>query len=143
MCSTDAEGTRRRRRRRERLCARLRVSCKYITRARARPPAARDDVWMCAAFYRFSVCNFVGVTKAGAYITPKSETILASTTNKMLQQLARDRGMIVEERQVDYETELSTFAEVGMCGTAAVHSPASPTFRDGSAKSVLKLIKSA
>jgi len=29
----------------------------------------------------FSVCNFVGITKDGRYVTPKSDTILASTTN--------------------------------------------------------------
>merc|ERR1712224_1099032 len=50
---------------------------------------------------------------------PKSETILASTTNKMLQQLARDRGMIVEERPIAFE-EIAEFDEVGMVGTAAV-----------------------
>jgi len=68
----------------------------------------------------FSVCNFVGITKDGRYVTPKSDTILASTTNKMLQQLARDRGLIVEERPVDFEKEIGDFKEIGMCGTAAV-----------------------
>eukprot|EP00928_Gymnodinium_smaydae_P042753 TRINITY_DN28755_c0_g1_i2.p1 TRINITY_DN28755_c0_g1~~TRINITY_DN28755_c0_g1_i2.p1 ORF type:complete len:663 (+),score=106.88 TRINITY_DN28755_c0_g1_i2:33-1991(+) len=68
----------------------------------------------------FSVCNFVGITQDGRYVTPKSETILASTTNRMLMQLARDRGMIVEERPIDFDKEIGTFKEVGMCGTAAV-----------------------
>jgi branched-chain amino acid aminotransferase len=68
----------------------------------------------------FSVCNFVGITHDNKYVTPKSDTILASTTNKMLQQLAKDRGMIVEERPIDFEKEIDTFKEVGMCGTAAV-----------------------
>ncbi|CAE7882639.1 ilvE [Symbiodinium microadriaticum] len=68
----------------------------------------------------FSVCNFVGITKDGHYITPKSDTILQSTTNIMLQQLARDRGMIVEERPIDFQAEISNFKEIGMCGTAAV-----------------------
>jgi len=68
----------------------------------------------------FSVCNFVGITKDGRYVTPKSDTILASTTNIMLQQLAKDRGMIVENRPIDFEKEIGEFKEVGMCGTAAV-----------------------
>lgn len=68
----------------------------------------------------FSVANFVGITHDGKYVTPKSETILASTTNKMLQQLARSRGMIVEERPVDFDKEIENFKEIGMCGTAAV-----------------------
>lgn len=68
----------------------------------------------------FSVCNFIGITKDGRYVTPKSETILASTTNIMLQQLAKGRGMIVENRPVDFDKEIGEFAEIGMCGTAAV-----------------------
>jgi branched-chain amino acid aminotransferase len=68
----------------------------------------------------FSVCNFVGITHDNKYVTPKSETILASTTNKMMQQLAKDRGMTVENRPIDFEKEIGTFKEVGMCGTAAV-----------------------
>jgi hypothetical protein len=68
----------------------------------------------------FSVCNFIGITHDGRYVTPKSDTILASTTNKMLQQIARDRGLIVEERPIDFQKEIGTFKEVGMCGTAAV-----------------------
>jgi len=68
----------------------------------------------------FSVCNFVGITHDGKYVTPKSDAILESTTNHMLQQLARDRGMVVEQRAIDFEKEIGTFKEVGMCGTAAV-----------------------
>merc|ERR1712086_355224 len=49
-----------------------------------------------------------------------SNTILASTTNIMLQQIAADRGMTVENRPVDFEKEIGNFKEVGMCGTAAV-----------------------
>merc|ERR1712194_121889 len=64
--------------------------------------------------------NFVGITKDGRYVTPKSDTILASTTNKMLQQLARDRGLIVEERPIVFDKEIGDFKEIGMCGTAAV-----------------------
>ena len=51
--------------------------------------------------------------KDGHYITPKSDTILQSTTNIMLQQLARDRGMIVEERPIDFQAEISNFKEIG------------------------------
>jgi len=68
----------------------------------------------------FSVCNFVGITKDGTYVTPRAESILASTTNKMLQQLAMDEGMKVEERPIDFDKEIDNFEEVGMVGTAAV-----------------------
>lgn len=68
----------------------------------------------------FSVCNFIGITHDNKYVTAKSDTILVSTTNKMLMQLAKDRGMTVEERPIDFDKEIGTFKEVGMCGTAAV-----------------------
>lgn len=65
--------------------------------------------------------NFFGI-KENTFITPKSESILPSITNKSLQQLAKDMGLKVETRPVPVE-ELSTFDEVGACGTAAVISP--------------------
>lgn len=65
--------------------------------------------------------NFFGI-KNNTYITPKSQSILPSITNKSLMTLARDLGMEVEERQVPVE-ELATFEEAGACGTAAVISP--------------------
>ncbi len=65
--------------------------------------------------------NFFGI-KNGTYITPKSDSILPSITNKSLMVLAEDMGLNVERRQVPYE-ELVEFDEVGACGTAAVISP--------------------
>lgn len=62
--------------------------------------------------------NFFGV-KGNSYITPASETILPSITNKSIRQLAADMGMNVEPRHILYE-ELGEFDEVGTCGTAAV-----------------------
>lgn len=67
--------------------------------------------------------NFFAI-RDNTYITPASESILPSITNKSLRQLALDLGMKVEERQVPLE-ELSTFDEIGACGTAAVCSPVS------------------
>lgn len=65
--------------------------------------------------------NFFGI-KNNTYITPKSDSILPSITNKSLMILAEEMGMKVERRQVPVE-ELSTFEEAGACGTAAVISP--------------------
>ncbi len=65
--------------------------------------------------------NFFGI-KNNTYITPRSESILPSITNKSLMVLAEEMGLKVEQRQVLYE-ELSTFEEIGACGTAAVISP--------------------
>ena len=66
-------------------------------------------------------CNFFGI-KDGKYITPKSQSVLPSITNKSLRQLAKDMGLEVEDRHIPVE-ELSTFEECGGCGTAAVISP--------------------
>ena len=65
--------------------------------------------------------NFFGI-RQGTYITPKSHSVLPSITNKSLMTLAKELGLKVEQRVVDYE-ELATFDEAGACGTAAVISP--------------------
>ncbi|MFN2396155.1 MAG: branched-chain amino acid aminotransferase [Bacteroidales bacterium] len=65
--------------------------------------------------------NFFAI-KGNKYITPKSDSILPSITNKSLMQLATDLGLEVERRAVAVE-ELSDFDEVGACGTAAIISP--------------------
>lgn len=70
----------------------------------------------------FSVSNFIGISGDGAYVTPSSGSILPSITNKMLMQLAKDKGLDVQARNVSYEEVLS-FKEVGACGTATVCVP--------------------
>jgi len=70
--------------------------------------------------------NFFAV-RGNAYITPDSHSILPSITNLSLQTLARDMGMTVEKRQVAFD-ELSSFDEVGQCGTAAVINPIGKIF---------------
>jgi branched-chain amino acid aminotransferase len=65
--------------------------------------------------------NFFGI-KDNTYITPKSESILNSITNKSLIEIAQSLGMKTERRRVPVE-ELSTFEETGACGTAAVITP--------------------
>ncbi len=65
--------------------------------------------------------NFFAI-KDNTYITPYSESILPSITNKSLTQIAEDLGMKVERRPIEVE-ELATFEEAGACGTAAVCTP--------------------
>ena len=65
--------------------------------------------------------NFFGI-KNNTYITPDSESVLPSITNKSLQELAIDMGLKVEKRPIPVE-ELSEFEETGACGTAAIISP--------------------
>ncbi|MBE6798272.1 MAG: branched-chain amino acid aminotransferase [Ruminococcaceae bacterium] len=67
--------------------------------------------------------NIIFVTKDGKVVTPKSGTILPSITRRSLMIVAKDYlGLEVEEREIKV-SELSDFAECGLCGTAAVISP--------------------
>jgi len=70
----------------------------------------------------FSVSNFIGISSSGAYVTPSSSSILPSITNKMLMAIAKDKGIPVEQRDLEY-SELSAFREIGACGTATVVAP--------------------
>jgi branched-chain amino acid aminotransferase len=65
--------------------------------------------------------NFFAI-RDNVYITPESKSILPSITNMSLQQLCSDMGLKVERRPVPFD-ELSSFEEVGACGTAAVITP--------------------
>lgn len=67
--------------------------------------------------------NFFGV-KDGVYITPKSDSILPSITNRSLMTLCGDLGIRYEERQIPVE-ELAEMQEAASCGTGAAISPIS------------------
>ena len=67
--------------------------------------------------------NFIFITKDGKLVTPKSDTILPSITRRSIMYVAENiLGMEVEQRDVLF-SEVSDFAECGLCGTAAVISP--------------------
>jgi branched-chain amino acid aminotransferase len=65
--------------------------------------------------------NFFGI-KDNTYVTPLSESILPSITNRSLITIAEKMGLKTERRRIPVE-ELETFEETGACGTAAVISP--------------------
>ncbi|MCD8261708.1 MAG: branched-chain amino acid aminotransferase [Bacteroides sp.] len=67
--------------------------------------------------------NFFAI-RDNTYITPVSNSILPSITNKSLMRLAEDMGLKVERRPIPVE-ELATFEEAAECGTAAVIAPLS------------------
>ncbi|MDY6935666.1 MAG: branched-chain amino acid aminotransferase [Spirochaetota bacterium] len=71
----------------------------------------------------FSTSNFIAISE-DRYLTPHSETILQSITNRSLATIAEDLGMSVEKRPIAIE-EIDTFNEVGAVGTAAVITPIS------------------
>ena len=67
--------------------------------------------------------NFFAI-KDNEYITPLSDSVLPSITNKTLQEVAADFGMKVTKRPIRLE-ELETFEEAAACGTAVVITPMS------------------
>lgn len=69
----------------------------------------------------FGSSNFLGI-KGNTYVTPLSDSVLPSITNKSLQAVAMDFGMTVEKRCVPVE-ELVEFDEINACGTAVVITP--------------------
>lgn len=71
----------------------------------------------------FGSSNFFGI-KGNSYVTPLSDSVLPSITNKSLQEIAADLGMTVEKRHIPLE-ELAEFEETGGCGTAVVITPMS------------------
>ena len=67
--------------------------------------------------------NFIFITKDKKVVTPKSNSILPSITRRSLLYVAEHYlGLKTEERPVAFD-EVKNFAEVGLCGTAAVISP--------------------
>jgi len=94
--------------------------------ARARERGFTDVLYLDAREKKYidesGPANFFGITQDGRYITPRSDSILHSITNKSVLTLAEEIGLTTEERKVQVE-ELSTFMEAGCCGTAAVITP--------------------
>jgi len=75
--------------------------------------------------------NFIFITKDGTLVTPKSDSILPSITRRSICEVAEKYcGMKVEHREVEF-SEVSEFAECGLCGTAAVISPVGKIYDHG------------
>ena len=67
--------------------------------------------------------NIFFVTEEGKIVIPKSDSILPSITRRSLVYVAENiLGIEVEQRPVEF-SEVPSFTECGLCGTAAVISP--------------------
>jgi branched-chain amino acid aminotransferase len=73
----------------------------------------------------FSTSNFLAIERdTDAYVTPESDTILPSITNKSLMQIAESEGRMVFKRPIRIEEVMADkFSEVAACGTAVVVTP--------------------
>ncbi len=76
----------------------------------------------------FGTSNFIAITADGRYVTTASRSILPSVTNMTLQQIAKDMGIPVEIRAIEFD-ELQTFSEIAACGTAVVITPVNEIVR--------------
>jgi branched-chain amino acid aminotransferase len=71
-----------------------------------------------------SSCNFFCLMNEGTLVTPElGDTILPGITRKSIIQLARDRGINVEERRLDIEEVFANGKECFVTGTAAGLTP--------------------
>ncbi len=85
----------------------------------------------------FATSNFAAITKDGKYVTPNSTSVLPSVTNMSLKVCAKDLGIKVECRQIEYK-ELKKFDAVAALGTAVVITPVWEITRG---KEVIKISK--
>ncbi|HQC51819.1 MAG TPA: branched-chain amino acid aminotransferase [Lentisphaeria bacterium] len=76
----------------------------------------------------FGTSNFIAIDAKGAYVTPRSHSVLPSVTNNGLKTLAAHLGMKVEERPIAFD-EISGFQEIAACGTAVVITPVNEIVR--------------
>ena len=74
--------------------------------------------------------NIFFVTKEKKIVTPRSGSILPSITRLSVLEVARRLGYETEEREI-LMSEVDSFAECGLCGTAAVISPVGAIFDHG------------
>ena len=87
----------------------------------------------------FSTSNFLAIDNDGNYVTPKSDAILASITNKSLMELAVAGGMKVQQRPVPIQELMDGhFTEAAACGTAVVVTPVKEVLYKGSTYSIGK-----
>jgi branched-chain amino acid aminotransferase len=87
--------------------------------------------------------NFLFVSAEGTVVTPKSDSILPSITRRSLMYVAEHiLGLAVEHRPVPF-AEVKTFAECGLCGTAAVISPVGSVTGTDGVESVFLATKTA
>lgn len=75
--------------------------------------------------------NFYGITKDGAFVTPKSASILESITRRSLEVIAKDYLHIDAREEDIFIDQIDQLSEAGACGTGAVITPISAITHSG------------
>jgi branched-chain amino acid aminotransferase len=110
----------------------IKTASNYVTSALAKHEAERDNYMECvfldAVDRRYieegSSCNIFFVLKTGTLVTPAlGDTILPGITRASIIELARDKGVPVEERKISWDEARSEAAECFVSGTAAGATP--------------------
>jgi len=110
----------------------IKCDANYVIPALAKTKATQggymEAIFLDAAEKKYveegSSCNFFCLMKDGTLVTPAlGDTILPGITRKSIIELARDRGITVEERKLALDEVLSQGAECFVTGTAAGITP--------------------
>lgn len=121
-------------RKHDRACAggtgRYKVGGNYAASLRAHVDYTHGGAYSCEIYLDAATHTYIDefgaanafFIKDGTYITPQSDSILPSITNKSLMQVAEDLGYKSVRRPVAVD-ELESMEEANACGTAAVISP--------------------
>lgn len=72
----------------------------YEAKDKGFPIALYLDALTQSHIEEFSTSNFIAITKDRKYVTPLSTSVLDSATNRVLEQCAKDMGMVTERRPV-------------------------------------------
>ncbi len=118
----------------------IKCDANYVIPALAKTEATQggfmEAIFLDAAEKKYieegSSCNFFSLLKDGTLVTPSlGDTILPGITRKSIIDLAKDRGIKVEERKLPLEEVLSQGAECFVTGTAAGITPITSLTHEG------------
>jgi branched-chain amino acid aminotransferase len=110
----------------------IKAAANYVISALAKHEAEEagyiECVYLDAAERKYieegSSCNIFFVLKSGKLVTPElGDTILPGITRASIIELAKDKGVAVEERKISWEEVQSEAAECFVSGTAAGATP--------------------
>ena len=105
----------------------IKCNANYVTSTIAKKKAMADGymeaIFLDAEHRKYieegSSCNIFFLLKNGVLVTPAlRDTVLPGITRKSIIQIAKDKGVTVEERQISVEEVMSEAEEVFVAGTA-------------------------
>ena len=107
----------------------------FYTKKIAQEKGASDVLFLDAKNQQYldetGAANIIILTKDNQLISPNSKSILPSITRRSILEIAKKKlNLEIVEREINFFDEIENFAEVGICGTAAVLTPISEIISD-------------